>query len=125
VVLGTRGATAVVVRAHECSGVDAVTDLRRVLFVDKPTAGHGGSPPARVEHDVTFTQRAVCGQPERMFLVGPLGESCCVAEDVAGTLVRAVLRRSEASAEETAQHPFGVLRRRQRAVRKPQDVRDL
>jgi hypothetical protein len=77
----------------------AVTDLRRVLFIDKPTASHAGGSPAQVQHDVTFTQRAVCGQPHRLFLVGPADESWCVAEYVADTQVRAVLRLSEVSAK--------------------------
>jgi hypothetical protein len=81
----------------------AVTEFRRVLFVDKPTAAHAVSSPGRVELDVTFTQRAVCWQPDRTFLVGPSGENWCVAEDVAGTLFRAVLKPSEASAKEVAQ----------------------
>jgi len=82
----------------------AVTEeLRRVLFVDKPAAAFAASPPARVAHDVMFTQRAVCQQPDRTFLVGRSGEKWCVAEEVAGDLARAELKPSERSAKELAQ----------------------
>jgi hypothetical protein len=66
---------AAVVRTMSSLVWTAVTDLRRVLVVGKPTASYARSSSARIEQDVQFTQRAVCEQPDRTVPVGPAGEN--------------------------------------------------